>query len=40
MIWFIITVMMAVLLGAYYLLFHDDVLEKKAVPAGVAPSTN
>ncbi len=39
-IWVIITVMMAVLLGAYYLLFHDDVLEKKAVPAGVAPTTN
>jgi MFS family permease len=39
-IWVIMTVMMAVLLGAYYVLFHDDVLEKKAVPAGVAPSTN
>jgi nucleoside transporter len=39
-IWVIITVMMAVLLAAYYLLFHDDVLERKAVPAGVAPSTN
>ncbi len=39
-IWVIITVMMAVLLAAYYLLFHDDVLEKKAVPAGVVPSTN
>ncbi len=39
-IWVIFTVMMAVLLVAYYLLFHDDVLEKKAVPAGVAPSTN
>jgi MFS family permease len=39
-IWVIITVMMAVLLAAYYLLFRDDVLEKKAVPAGVAPATN
>ena len=39
-IWVIMTVIMAVLLAAYYLLFHDDVLEKKAVPAGVAPSTN
>jgi nucleoside transporter len=39
-IWVVITIMMAVLLAAYYLLFHDDVLEKKAVPAGVAPSTN
>ncbi len=38
-IWVIFTVMMAVLLAAYYVLFHDDVLEKKAVPAGVAPST-
>ncbi len=39
-IWVIMTVMMVVLLAAYYLLFHDDVLEKKAVPAGVAPSTS
>ncbi|MCL5279090.1 MAG: MFS transporter [Planctomycetes bacterium] len=39
-IWVILTVMMAVLLGGYYVLFHDDVLEKKAAPAGVAPSTN
>jgi nucleoside transporter len=39
-IWVILTAMMAVLLAAYYTLFRDDVLEKKAVPAGVAPSTN
>jgi nucleoside transporter len=40
MVWVVITVMMAVLLVAYYALFHDDVLERKAVPAAVVPSTS
>jgi nucleoside transporter len=40
MVWVVITVMTAVLLAGYYLLFRDDVMEKKAVPAAVAPSTN
>jgi nucleoside transporter len=40
MVWVVITVMTAVLLAGYYLLFRDDVMEKKAVPAGVAPATN
>jgi MFS family permease len=39
-IWVILTAMMAVLLVAYRVLFRDDVMEKKAVPAGVVPTTN
>jgi nucleoside transporter len=36
----ITTVIAAVLFAAFCLVFRDDVTEKKAVPAGVAPSTN
>jgi len=39
-VWFIMTALSAVLMAAFGLLFRDDVLERKAVPAGVAPSTN
>jgi nucleoside transporter len=39
-VWVIVTLMSGVLLVAYYALFRDDVMEKKAVPAGVVPSTN
>jgi nucleoside transporter len=38
MIWIIITAMSAVLLVLFRALFRDDVTEKKAVPAGVAPN--
>lgn len=37
-IWIIITAMCAVLLGAFGVLFRDDVMEKKAVPAVAVPS--
>jgi MFS family permease len=39
-IWVILTAMMAVLLVAYRFLFRDDVMEKKAMPAGPVPATN
>jgi MFS family permease len=39
-VWIILTAMMLVLLVMYRVLFHDDVMEKKAVPAEAAPSTN
>jgi len=38
MIWIIITAMTAVLLGAFYVLFRDDVTEKRVVPAAAVPS--
>jgi MFS family permease len=37
-IWIIITAMSAVLLGAFAVLFRDDVTERKAVPALAVPS--
>ncbi len=39
-IWIIITAMCAVLLGAFGVLFRDDVTEKKAVPAVAVPSVD
>ena len=39
-VWFIMTALSAVLMVVFGLLFRDDVLARKAVPAGTAPSTN
>jgi hypothetical protein len=39
-VWFIMTALSALLMAVFGLLFRDDVLAKKAVPAGVVPSTN
>ncbi len=38
-VWFIMTALSALLMAVFGLLFRDDVLAKRAVPTGVAPTT-